>query len=419
VDDENGIVTNLVDFSVTGTGTLSGSSTSRYESQEYLCEWGYTLGMVPAANPGNQMPAAVITSPQSGTVFSLGETITFTGSGNDPEDGALIGPSLVWTSSIDGRLDVGETFTHASLSAGNHQITLTAVDSLGGVDTQTIGIVVNSPPAVTISSPAPGTRIDPGGSVIFSGSANDPEDGPLDAEGLIWRSSIDGALGTGRSLTVASLSYGLHTITAVITDSQGKSGSSSVTMKVNYQPSVSVSQPAANSHFTPGFFITFDGSASDPEDTFLPFDAFVWSSDLDGQLAIGSYTGSAAMSYGVHTLTCTVTDSLGDSGSQSVAVVINTPPVATITLPFDGSMEMPGTPISCTATSSDAEDTGFPNADLVWTYQELPTGPEIEFGTGNSATITFSDFGTFRIRFTVTDSMGDVSTDSVDFFSGG
>ena len=44
----------------------------------------------------NQAPTATITSPAAGTLYSGGNTISFSGSGSDPEDGALAASAFTW-----------------------------------------------------------------------------------------------------------------------------------------------------------------------------------------------------------------------------------------------------------------------------------------------------------------------------------
>jgi glucose/arabinose dehydrogenase len=44
----------------------------------------------------NQAPSATITSPAAGTLYSGGQVITYTGSGSDPEDGALPASAFTW-----------------------------------------------------------------------------------------------------------------------------------------------------------------------------------------------------------------------------------------------------------------------------------------------------------------------------------
>jgi Tol biopolymer transport system component len=92
----------------------------------------------------NQPPIATITSPPDGATFTQGEPITFQGQATDPEDGPLTGASLVWTSSIDGQIGTGESFTRSDLSVGTHTITLTATDSQGAIGTDSIIVTIES-----------------------------------------------------------------------------------------------------------------------------------------------------------------------------------------------------------------------------------------------------------------------------------
>jgi uncharacterized protein YjdB len=89
-----------------------------------------------------QAPTATITSPANGASFAEGATITFSGSGTDPEDGDLTGSALVWTSSLDGQIGTGTSFTRDDLSPGTHTTTLTTTDSDGGSGTASVTITV-------------------------------------------------------------------------------------------------------------------------------------------------------------------------------------------------------------------------------------------------------------------------------------
>jgi subtilisin len=89
----------------------------------------------------------------------------------------------------------------------------------------------NTPPSVTISSPANGASFASGAAISFSGSATDTEDGDLTGS-LIWTSNLDGQIGTGGSFS-AVLNTGAHTITASVVDLGGLTGSASITVIVN------------------------------------------------------------------------------------------------------------------------------------------------------------------------------------------
>ena len=87
-------------------------------------------------------------------------------------------------------------------------------------------------PTAEITSPASGLTVDEGTPVQLSGSATDPEDGPLGEAALAWTSTLDGPLGTGSSLEIASPSVGVHTITLTATDSDGNTGEASAALLV-------------------------------------------------------------------------------------------------------------------------------------------------------------------------------------------
>ncbi|AHG87655.1 glycoside hydrolase family 18 [Gemmatirosa kalamazoonensis] len=107
----------------------------------------------PGTTTTNQAPTASISAPTSGATYTQGASVTFTGAGTDPEDGALSGASLVWTSSINGQIGTGTSFSTTTLSAGTHTITLTATDSKGAKGTVTRSITINAPtPPPTTSS---------------------------------------------------------------------------------------------------------------------------------------------------------------------------------------------------------------------------------------------------------------------------
>jgi hypothetical protein len=90
----------------------------------------------------NQPPVVAIASPVSGSSVASGSMVFFAGGAVDPEDGAITGAGLVWTSDIDGALETGAYFTKNNLTPGLHTITLSVEDSQGeeGSDSVTIEI---------------------------------------------------------------------------------------------------------------------------------------------------------------------------------------------------------------------------------------------------------------------------------------
>ncbi len=213
--------THTITASVTDSGGLSDSDSI-----------SITVNPVP-----NTAPTATITAPANGSTFTQGASVSFSGTATDTEDGTISG-SLSWSSSIDGAIGNGASFSTSGLSLGTHTITASVTDSGGLSDSDSISVTIdalpNTAPTVTITGPANGTTVIEGSSLTFTGTASDTEDGSLTSS-ISWSSSISGALGTGGSVA-ATLAVGTHTITASVTDSGGLSDSDSISVTVNPDP---------------------------------------------------------------------------------------------------------------------------------------------------------------------------------------
>lgn len=196
-------------------------------------------------SPPNDAPVVSMTSPSDDATPGTGAMILFEGAANDTEDGD-ISAILNWTSSIDGSIGSGASFS-TTLSDGDHTITASVTDSGGMTSTDTANITVGTPndaPVVGITSPADTSSFDLGVSISFAGSAIDTEDGDISAS-LTWTSSLDGRIDDPANDTdggsfSATLSDGNHTITASATDSGGKMGSASISITVGAPPTLSV-----------------------------------------------------------------------------------------------------------------------------------------------------------------------------------
>lgn len=99
---------------------------------------GSAVGPIAALNMPRTAPRVSILAPADGSHVRLGQPVILAGRADTPEDGALTGDALTWSSDRDGVLGTGETLDARSLSPGDHTITLTARASDGLQSTASI-----------------------------------------------------------------------------------------------------------------------------------------------------------------------------------------------------------------------------------------------------------------------------------------
>ena len=125
-------------------------------------------------------------------------------------------------------------------------------DDQSGIEALYGTVSSNTPPTVTITSPAAYSSFQQGTSVTMTGSATDLQDGPLSAN-INWSSSIDGSLGTGSSVSWTP-SAGTHVITARVTDANGATSSTQESIVVTSAAPPPPAPPAS------GILLTATGS---------------------------------------------------------------------------------------------------------------------------------------------------------------
>jgi glucose/arabinose dehydrogenase len=86
------------DDSTSATPTYTYAATGTYPASLQVTDNHGATGRVSVpVDVGNRAPAAAITSPAAGTTWKVGDTITFSGSATDPEQGTLPASALSWS----------------------------------------------------------------------------------------------------------------------------------------------------------------------------------------------------------------------------------------------------------------------------------------------------------------------------------
>lgn len=216
-------------FDAEGTRTHEGSATVDVVPGD-----NPTITIVLAPLPGEQPITVVLgeflvdVQPDAATV-AVDETVQLTVTITDSE-GNTVDADATWATDAPAVATVDEMGLVTGVTEGGARI----VASFAGVadlSDVTVGpATANTAPAVTITEPADGSEFLVSETLELAATADDAEDGDLSAS-VEWSSDLDGALGTGASISV-SLSEGTHVVTASATDGEGLTGDDQVTLEV-------------------------------------------------------------------------------------------------------------------------------------------------------------------------------------------
>jgi len=192
----------------------------------------------------NDPPSVSITSPSDGATFGTGETVNFTGSASDTEDGDL-SASIQWSSNLDGSLGSGSS-PSAELSDGTHTIIATVTDSGGENASASIQITVGSPPSldvtITTNKPSYVNREKVAITIHVTDGTNPVAGAGVSTQIITAKGNTLGASGTTDSNGDARFTYkinskrdgkGTYTVNATATKTGDVSGSGSTTFEVN------------------------------------------------------------------------------------------------------------------------------------------------------------------------------------------
>ena len=314
----------------------------------------------------NQPPAALIASPAEGTTFQAGDTLAFSGSATDPEDGAEPATRLTWWADL--HHDTHEHPFQPETTGGSGTVTiptrnetsdniwyrfhLRATDS-AGLSTEVTRDVLPRKVQVTLATQPAGLALTLDGQPVtapttFTGVVGIERDlGAADqqANGRSYRfdSWSDGQAASHTIATPASSTTYTATFIDIGPANQAPSVALSAAANGTVGSAMALTATAADSDGSVTRVEFFDGATSLNVDTAAPF-TFSWT------------PGTA----GTHALTAVATDDQGAT-TRSAAVSVNVaagsgadmqPPNIALTSPADLAQNLVGT-LSLTATASD------------------------------------------------------------------
>ncbi len=129
-----------------GDGASGSASCNFFGCQVSITE-SFSVPTVCGSGAPNTPPTVAITAPANGSIYAQGNIVTFTGTASD--DGGVLTHALAWSSSLQGGIGTGGSFTRSDLVVGTHTITASATDSGGLTGSTSRSITVNGPITLT------------------------------------------------------------------------------------------------------------------------------------------------------------------------------------------------------------------------------------------------------------------------------
>jgi PKD repeat protein len=408
-----------VTFSTAGTFTV----TFRVTDSLGLASTPVTR-VITVTPPANMAPTAAVTAPAGNVSILQGGTVTFQGSGTDPDNNL----PLTYSWNFGGGAPNSTQQNPGAVTfatAGTFTVTFRVADSLGLVSapvtrTVTVTAAANQAPTATISAPAANVTIAQGGTVTFQGAGTDPDNNlPLTYSWNFGGGAPNSTQQNPGAVTFATT--GTFTVTFRVADSLGLT-SAPVTRTVTVTPTgptpgapvATILAPRENVTITQGGSVTFRGAGAVPQNQDAEDDdgngngerltlTYHW--DFGGGAPNSTRQNPGRVRFntaGTFTVTFTVIDSLGRVSLPVTRIVtVTPPPVATIVAPAMNVSVLPGGTVTFNASAT---------GDQLRYRWRFPSGKPDNSTLQNPGAVRFDRVGMFTITLTVTDRNGRTST---------
>ena len=258
------------------------------------------------------------------------------------------------------------TNTWKNVTLGIYNLTAQAIGDWGTTTSAAVTVIVETPPTVSITSPAPGDEFPPQANIYIAANVKVNYDSTITRVDFYYNTTHGGRTLIGTvttapySITWNNVPPGYYGISAQATDNNNLPGTSpNVDITVGTPPTVLITSPANGAVFLPSTNtnITANATASDGTVTQVVF--------YTNGVPIGTNTTAPYsiawnnVQPGTYSLTAKATDNYGlATTSVPVSVRVDAPPTVSITSPTNGAdifcsqLTTSGTPPVTTCTNN-------------------------------------------------------------------
>lgn len=308
-------------------------------------------------------------------------------------------------------------------SGGNYTITLEVEDDDGNTDTVSRRLYVAStgkPPVARYSINE--SKLVVGEQITFSANASEALDPNASITDYDWQVS-DGRSYSTEDITINFESAGNYTLDLTVSDSKGRTDTTSRTFYVGNDSQDAIGQPTAAFDFSPSNpaaeeTVTFNGSASSA--AVGSIDRYRWDVDGDGSWDLtGETVTHEYLTNGTYRATLEVTDSNGQINQTTQVVTVgagepdappNEAPVARVDVTPENPA--PGEQVALNASRS-----ADPDGNITSYRWDLNGDGEVD-ERGAVTDTSFASDGVYAVRLTVEDDRGTTDVRTVEITVG-
>jgi hypothetical protein len=288
-------------------------------------------------------PTVSFATPAAGATVSGTSTVTLAASGGS-------GTGYIFKLSVDGVVVYTGTnktigWNTATATNGTHTLAAMVTDSNGKNGTSARSVTVSNAtfvkaPSLTFVAPAAGATVSGTATVTLAASGGS-------GTGYSYKLAVDGVVvyaGTNRTIPWNTLTVknGAHTLAAMVTDSNGKNGTTGRSVTVSNAtfakaPSLTFAAPAAGATVSGTATVTLaaSGGSGTGYSYKLAVDGVVIYAGTNRTIPWNTLT----VKNGAHTLAAMVTDSNGNNGTTGRSVTVsNTAAAATLSIAYNGKL---------------------------------------------------------------------------------
>lgn len=373
---------------------------------------GYTASIYTALSVlgPNTPPVISLTSPASGATFTTPANITLTANATD-SDGSITLVEFLQNNILLSSTNVSPySFNWTNVPLGSYALTARATDNRNStVTSSAVNITVtlpNTPPTVSLTSPAANTPYLAPATITLSADAADSDGTIAKVEFFQGTTLIATATTAPYTYNWINVTAGTYSLTAKATDNLGGTTTTSPLMITVNPFSVAIISPASGVSIS-GDSVLVKGTFQAPAYSGLTINGVIAIVDSSGNF----YANNVPLTPGANTLTATVTtlDENVLSNSINLTATAAGPNRTTVT-PIEAISSLPATfkvsnPNLIQRVDIDTNGDGI--IDFTTTGWAGFTPGQSEF----TATVTYSTAGIYKPIITVTDNLNNVTND--------